>query len=391
MSSYLRDRNFLTVNGANAFFSAYQVLFLFVPAFLFRQGLKEGAIGLVMATGVLVSVAVRPLVGYLVDRGRRVPFIAAGGLLALVTTFPWIAGSATAGAPLFGLRVAQGVAYGVFAGAAYGYVAVTSPRGRKGEAMGLFGLSFFLPTAAGGFLGEILLRRHGFDALLWACACSAFGAALLPLFLAEPKGSSGISPGKASALLSLDHVVVDGVGILFGMAYGTLYTFIPVFVAERATGSVGAFVLLYAAAVTIVRTVGQRAMARTGREGLLLVSLLLMAGGTAVVAAGTGWAIAVAGFVTGTAHGLLFPVASSLLLDRAGMRQGAMAMALFSGGMDLGIVAGAAAMGYVVEGAGYGTAFLAAAALPAIGALLFLTQDPAFRSRARRRKKAPPG
>ena len=387
MGSYLRHRDFLTINGANACYSAYQVLFLFVPAFLFRQGLKEGEIGLVMALGVLVSVAIRPCVGFLVDRGRQLPFLVTGGFLAVLTTVPWIVGMALPGWHLYALRTAQGIAYGTFAGAAYGFVAATAPDGRKGEAMGLFGLSFFLPTAAGGYLAESLLSSHGYGALFRACAAAALGAALLPLVLSEPRRAAGLSPEKASSLLKREQTVVDAVGILFGMAYGTLYTFIPVLVAGRGEGKVSTFVVLYALAVTAVRTAGQAILTRRRRERLFLLACLLMAGGTAIVALPGGWALAAAGVVTGTGHGLLFPTAASILLDRSGMRQGGMAMALFSGGFDLGIVAGAAVMGYVVEGAGYGTAFLAAAALPACGAVLFLTQDPAFRRAPAERKK----
>jgi len=85
--------------------------------------------------------------------------------------------------------------------------------------------------------------------------------------------------------------------------------------------------------------------------------------------------------VSGTGHGFLFPSLSALILDRAGKERGGMAMAMFTGAFDMGLVIGAAAFGFVAEHLGYAVMFFSSAGATAAGALFFFTQDPAFRKR----------
>ena len=65
-----------------------------------------------------------------------------------------------------------------------------------------------------------------------------------------------------------------------------------------------------------------------------------------------------------------------------GKEKGGMAMAMFTGAFDMGLVFGAAAFGFVAEHMGYPAMFYSAAALTAAGAIFFFTQDPAFRDTA---------
>jgi hypothetical protein len=53
----LYDRSYILLNASNLFYSFYSVIFIFLPAYLFRLGIREGEIGLLMATGTLVAVA----------------------------------------------------------------------------------------------------------------------------------------------------------------------------------------------------------------------------------------------------------------------------------------------------------------------------------------------
>ncbi|MBI5343417.1 MAG: MFS transporter, partial [Deltaproteobacteria bacterium] len=121
-------------------------------------------------------------------------------------------------------------------------------------------------------------------------------------------------------------------------------------------------------------------------ERLSLISLLLLGTGIFIIPFLSGPAgLSLVAMVSGTGHGFLFPSLSALILDRAGKEKGGMAMAMFTGAFDMGLVIGAAVFGFVAEHLGYGTMFFSAAGFTAAGALFFFTQDPAFR------KASPPG
>src|SRR3990170_4735066 len=118
----LYDRDYYLLNGSNFLYSLYGTMFIFLPAFLYTLHIREGQIGLIMATGTLVSVSLKPVNGLFVDRGGRTAFLVSGALLASASTIPWIF-VREGGAHLYAIRIFQGAAYSFFATASYAYIA----------------------------------------------------------------------------------------------------------------------------------------------------------------------------------------------------------------------------------------------------------------------------
>ena len=78
----LYTRDYVLLNAANLSFSLYATIFLFLPAYLYRLGIREGTIGVLMAVGTLVGVALKPAYGMVVGRGLRKTFLSLGALSA---------------------------------------------------------------------------------------------------------------------------------------------------------------------------------------------------------------------------------------------------------------------------------------------------------------------
>ncbi len=385
-SRTLYDRDFLSLIASNFFFSLYTTVFLFIPPFLYRLGCREGEIGVLMAAGILASVALKPVNGFFVDRGRRVAFLAAGTLLASATTLPWLL-VASRGPHLAAIRLLQGLAYSLFVTASYAYIAACAPPERRGEALGIFGLSYFVPAALGGWLGERIIEGWGFPGLFVAAAAVAAAGALPLVLLREPPARSELSLSGIRELLTRHHLVPNTAGFVFGAAYGTLFTFLPVFLEVRRTSSIGLFMTVYALSVIATRTAGRRAVDRLPRGPVSLLALLLMGAGIAAVPLVSGAALlSLVGIVSGAGHGLVFPALSSLVLDRTDGDRGGMALALFTSSYDMGAVVGAALFGLVAERVGLPAMFPAAGLFIAAGAVLFALTDPAFRE-----TPSPPG
>ena len=388
MPHSIYDRDYFLLNGSNFLYSLYATMFIFLPAFLYRLEIREGEIGLLMATGTLVSVSLKPVNGLFVDRGGRIAFLVTGALLASAATIPWIFVTER-GAHLFAIRIFQGAAYSFFATASYAYIAAVAPPDRRGEVLGVFGLSFFIPTALGGWIGEWMIGRTGFRGLFLSAVVIAFLAGMLPVFMREPRRSAKLTPSALLDFLSRAYFIPNSATFLFGTAFGSIFTFLPVFLEIRRISSIGVFVMIYALSVIATRTLGRKLSDRMPRERVSLVSLLLLAAGIlAIPFVGGHGGISLVALVTGVGHGFLFPSLSALILDRAGSERGGMAMAMFTGAFDMGLVVGAAAFGFVAEHLGYTVMFSSAAAFTASGALFFFTQDPSFR-RASPRGPAP--
>jgi len=379
MSRSLYDRNYILLNVSNFLYSLYSTVFIFLPPFLYQLNVREGEIGLLMATGALVSVALKPVNGLFVDRGGRTAFLVSGALLACASTLPWLFVTER-GAHLFAIRIFQGAAFSFFATASYAYIAAVAPADRRGEALGVFGLSFFIPTALGGWLGEWVIGRAGFHALFLSAAVIALLAGIPPLRMKEPKGNSRLSPASLLDFLSRQYFIPNFAGFLFGMAYGSLFTFLPVFLLIRRISSLGIFLFVYAFSVIGTRTLARKLADRMPRERLSLISLLLLGTGILAIPFLSGpIGLSLVAVISGTGHGFLFPSLSALILDRAGKEKGGIAMAMFTGAFDMGGVIGAAAFGFVAEHLGYAVMFFSAAAITGAGSFFFFTQDPAFR------------
>jgi MFS family permease len=384
-STPLYSRDYVLLNATNLTFSLYTTIFIFLPAYLYRLGIREGEIGVLMAIGTLVGVALKPGFGMWVGRGLRRTFLSLGALLAAVSTVPWLF-VAGPGAHLYAIRIAQGASFSLVATAAYGYIAACAPVERRAEALGIFGLSFFLPISVGGWIGEWVIARSGFQGLFAAGIGVATLAALIPLFMGEPAGRERPSLGSLKVFLTRPFLVPNMAGYLFGMAYGSIFTFLPVYLVVRKSGSLGSFVFVYALSVIATRTLGRKLLDRLPREWVSLWALLLLCAGIVLIpVVDGGLGLALVGAASGAGHGLLFPALSALVLDRVKEDTGGMAMtmAMFTASFDMGLVTGAAAFGFVAEHFGYPAMFVAAAAAVGVGTAGFFLLDPAFRKAGR--------
>jgi len=288
------------------------------------------------------------------------------------------------GTHLFAIRVAQGASFSIFTAASYAYIAAAAPPTRRAEALGIFGLSFFLPVSVGGWIGEWMIGRWGFHGLFAAGIGIAFLSALFPLGMREPTARERPSIASMKVYLSRPYFVPNTGGYLFGMAYGTIFTFLPVYLVVRGSESIGAFVFVYALSVVGTRTLGRKMLDRLPREWVSLCALALMGAGNLLIPAVPGGVgMVLVGAAAGAGHGLLFPALSALVLDRVGEGSSAMAMAMFTAAFDMGLVTGAAAFGFVAERFGYEAMFVTAAAVVGAGTAAFFVLDPAFRKAAR--------
>ena len=382
-SAPLYGRDYVLLNVVNFLYSLHSVIFIFLPAYMYHLGIREGAIGVLMATGALVSVVLKPGLGMVVGRGARRAFLSLGAFLAAASTAPWLFVTVP-GAHLFLIRVAQGASFSIFTAASYAYIAASAPPARRAEALGIFGLSFFLPVSVGGWIGEWVIGRAGFQGLFAAGIGIAFLAALFPLGMREPTARERPSIASLKVFLSRPFFVPNTAGYLFGVAYGSIFTFLPVYLVVRGSESIGAFVFFYALSVIGTRTVGRKMLDRLPREWVSLCALVLMGAGNLLIPAVPGEVgIVLVGAAAGAGHGLLFPALSALVLDRVGEGSCAMAMAMFTAAFDMGLVTGAAAFGFVAERFGYGAMFVTAAAVVGAGTAAFFFLDPAFRKAAR--------
>jgi len=376
----LFSRPFIFCSTSNLLQAIAFNLFLHFPGFLKDLGARPVEIGLLFSLTAVASIAVRPLLGRIMDaRGRRGVIVVGNGLNTLVMAL--YLGISSIGPGVVIVRVLHGLAEAMLFTALFTYAADCVPESRRNQGLMLFGVSGMLPIALGGLLGDLLLARHGYPQLFQA----AFGFAALALLFSLPlpemagAGSDGGAPPRAGfrrVLAQADLTPLWVVTGTFSLALAAMFTFLKTFVMDSGVGSVGGFFSTYAGTALVLRVFLGWLPDRLGAKRLLFPALGTLAAGFLVLAgAGSDREVLLAGVLCGAGHGYTFPLLFGMVVSRARSVDRGTAMAIYTALFDLGVLVGGPLLGGLIDGFGYTTMFAVAAALVIAGAAAFGIAD----------------
>jgi MFS family permease len=374
----LLTRAFVLVSLANLTQALAFNLFLHFPAFLHDLGADDLQIGVIFGLTSAVAVLARPPVGRAMDvRGRRVVILVGGALHAVVCALyltvsgmgPWI----------YLLRILHGVAEALLFTALFTYAADLVPARRRTEGIALFGVSGMLPIALGGILGDVILARAAFGAVFGLAAGLALVSFLLSLPLPErPRAPALVeaSRGFRASLAQRNLLPLWWIGTLFALALASAFAFLKRFVDETGIGSVSGFFGAYAGMAVVMRLFFGRLPDRIGAKRVLFPALASLAAGYLVLAfAETPRDVVIAGALCGGGHGYTFPILFGMVVTRASEADRGSATAIFTALFDLGVVLGGPLFGGLALALGFSWAYAAAAAVVALGAVVFAVWD----------------
>jgi len=351
-------------------------LLIHVPGYLSDLGATEGRIGLLYAASAVLSLAFRPWLGRILDltHRRTVMLIAAivniGVILTLTTTSDW-------GPYLWALFLLQRTTQIALFTTMLTYGADSIPMERRTQGLAMFGLSGLLPIAVGGFVGDVLVEVTGFDGLFFAAAgvsvvswLIVWSLPVLPVRGRQPRRSFWAAFAQAN-LLPLWFAT-----LLFSVGLESLFTFTRTFVDARGVGTAGLFFGVYGVVAALTRVLGGQFYDRIPHRPLLTGSIAAYGLGLGFLALAGGVPMLVlAAVTTGTAHGAAFPLLSSEVVNRARVSERGSAMATFTALFDLALLAGAPAVGFLIEGFDYLTAFMATGIALLVGAVVYRAWD----------------
>jgi predicted MFS family arabinose efflux permease len=364
---------FVTVTlAALAYFTGDGVLIPAVPRYTHGPlGAGDVAVGLVVAAFSLSAFFLRPWAGRVADRWGRRPLMLAGAGLFAASTLAY--GLASSPAALAGLRLLTGAGEALFWVGALTAVADLAPAERRGEAMSLASLSLYLGIGVGPLLGELAIDRLGFAAA-WALAAGCgLVAVALSLRVPDTRPDSPEAGGPPAR-----HRLVHPAGLLPGLlllagitGMAGFLTFVPLYALDLGLDGSRGVLLLFAAIVVGIRSLGARLPDRLGAARATRAAMALTATGLAVAGA---WRTP-AGLLAGTAVfavgiALLTPAVLTLAVEAVGPRERGAVLGTTSSFLDLALGLGPATLGLVAASTGRPGAFLGGAAVAAAGLLL---------------------
>jgi MFS family permease len=364
-------RDFYLVTIANFVFFLNFASFFLLPLHLKSLGVNERTIGYVMGTGGFAGLCVLPFLGALLDRVSRRGFVTAGSLAMALASYAYLL-LRGAGGLIYVLRIIQGVSFTCAFVTASTLAVELAPASRRGEALGIFGISTLTTHAIAPALGEVVARRWGFSVLFAIAGTLGLVACALTLRIRVPAAAH---PAAGTGRRSLPHSATLWLGaatmVSCGAGFGAVLTFVPTFVHAIGLERVAPFFVSYTAAAVGVRVVLGGLSDRVGRHRVLLPSIALLAG--AVLA--LGWVRSMAALVTvgllfGAGQGMVYPTANALMVDLSHPGNLGRVQTLFSGSFSVGVAASAFVFGGIIERFGYHVTFAAAAGCVALGLVL---------------------
>jgi MFS family permease len=340
-----------------------------LPGFLRdRHGTGDFLVGLVVTGTAVTALLVRPVAGALADRlGHRTVMLAGAlvvGLGGLCYLLPLSVPALVAVRLLLGAGEAA-----LFTAGAVWTVAL-APHHRRGQLIGLYGVSMWGGISAGTFLGATL-QQFGYPAV-WTLSAAAplVGAALVALVPAPPR--AGAAGGGAG--LALRPALLPGVALTFGAAgYAGLAAFVVLHLAGRGIGH-GVLVLsCFSAVYAGTRLVIGHLPDRLGPRRVAAWCGVGEAAGLLVIAVAPNLPVALLGSVVmGVGFSLLHPSLALMVMNRTEpTRQGA-AIGAYTSFWDLGLAVWGPATGLVAAGLGYPAVFAVGAAGALVAAVMAL-------------------
>jgi MFS family permease len=281
------------------------------------------------------------------------------------------------------IRIFHGICIAAFATAYMALVVDLSPPQNRGELIGYMTLGNPIGTAIGPAIGGFIQQSWG-NTPLFAMAAGFSGLGLIfatqvqaPALPIEP---NPLAYESSWQLLSGPRLRVPTlVFLLIGLAFGTLATFVPLFIKSTSVDlNPGLFYTAAALGGFGVRLVVGRASDRFGRGLPITLSLILYTLAMFLIwSAHSPFQFLCAGLIEGSAAGILIPTVSALIADRARPQERGRLFGLCLIGFDLGLAISGPLFGSVGMSLGldYRNMFAIAGGLACISFLTFVTQS----------------
>ena len=362
------------------FFASFNLLLPELPDHLTRLGGGEYK-GFIIALFTLTAGLSRPFSGKLADTVGRIPVMVFGSLVCFICGFFYPFALTVTG--FLGLRLLHGFSTGFKPTGTAAFIADIVPVARRGEAMGLLGVTGSLGMAAGPAFGSWVAEHYSLNTMFY---CSS-GLALLSLLvqgtLTEtlPKAqrqrfSFSLLKLNWSEVLEPQVFAPALVTLLCMFPYGAVLTVIPD--QSRLLGlagpTKGLFYICFTVASLVVRLVAGKSSDTYGRVAVLRWSAGVLAAGLALLVWAPSVPVFLAGAVVfGLGTGLNSPTLYAWTIDLSHPERRGRGVATMYIALETGIGVGALLAGWVFDNQPGRLPWVHAASLASVlGALAFL-------------------
>ena len=342
-----------------------------IPLFVDEHSSSSTSAGLVTGLMFLITVLVELRTPHLMHSlGNKIVLPTGAALMGVAPVFFFFTNDVWA---MVAVPIARGAGLALLVVAATATAARLFPAGRRAEGLGLFGLSFTVPSVLLTPAGIWLADHFGYGLVFGvSIALGAMCIALAPLIPADADEQD--SPHGILGIIKKRTILVPT--IVFGistLAAGVIITYLALAVGEG-VAAIGLF--LYGVTSSIARWLGGRWADAIGSGMIFWWGMLVSGLGVAMMAATSVDALVLIGLtVFGLGFGAVQNASIAVMFARAERRHVAHISVLWNLAFDAGLGIGAVGFGLIAAGVGYSGGFLVLAVVTLLAVI------PAWRDR----------
>lgn len=355
-----------------------------LSSYIEDAGGTKQQVGLVMGCFAIGLLASRNWLGNLADRHSRKIVVLIGAAVAAIAAVGYLFVDSILLLAL--MRAFHGIS---IAGFTTGYMALVvdiSPAKQRGELIGYMSLCIPIGMTIGPALGGFL-ADYGYNYLFLSSAAEGILAFILALLVKETSRKEinarvnllKLEPNRDFWELFKSHsLFVPGVVLLLiGLLFGTLATYLPLFVRETDLKfNAGLYYSAAAIASFVVRVFVGKASDSIGRGLFITGSLAFYALSMVFLAiAEDGTTFLMSAIFEGIGAGILIPTIQALMSDRSYTNERGKVYAICNSGFDLGVALAGPILGVLAAFLSYRIMFLLTSVLAILALFIFITQS----------------
>ena len=345
-----------------ATFLGFQLLLSVVPLYAEAIGGGTSGAGLATAAFMLTTVLTQVTMPRMLGRFGYRRVLVAGLLFLGLPAFLYPLAGGVAG--VLAVTLARGVGFGIITVVFAALLVELAPPGRRGEALGLFGVAITLPTIFSNPLGLWLVDASGYTIVFLSGGLSPL-LALFAVAVIHTDSFSRPDEGDAGFLEGLRRGPLLRLFLIFAAATsatGVMVTFLPLALPNSGLFSPAVALLLFGLSSTVSRLWAGRFGDRRDPHILLAPGLLAAAAGVAALPQG-GPATLGGALLFGAGLGLLQNSTLMLTMNRVADDERGLGSTLWNVSFDAGTGAGAFFFGFLVGVGGFAPAFYLSAGI----------------------------
>ncbi|HHX73959.1 MAG TPA: MFS transporter [Firmicutes bacterium] len=351
----------------------FQFLLPTLPLYAMDQlGANPAQIGYLISAYAIAALLVRPFSGYAYDSlGKKKTYLLSMAFFTALTFTYQYAGTFFL---FLCFRFLHGLTFGVASTGSATLLADIVPPARRGEGMGIHGLTHTLSMAVGPAAGLWILAASGYPRLFAGAGFFITLSFVISFFIDYPRQPAAAQKISVSSIFEKRVVSVAILAMCTSSLFSGVVAFITVYGKAINVDDVSLFFVINSLGVILTRIFAGRVQDRSGPKPVITFGYLVMAAGFIALSQSRGVAMLYfSALLIGLGNGSIMPALQAMVIDMVEPERRGVATSTHFMALDLGIAGGSVILGWVAELTSLSTMFFLGAFYLLLPLFLFLS------------------